>query len=75
MTKTMIPTVSFHSFHGAILLLAFASEAFCLASSSPPQASGVVTNTAAWFDAADASRVAREFGDGYHVDGHLFFGG
>ena len=75
MNMTMIPTVIPRSLCGVLLLLAFACEAFCFASSPPPPASGVVTNTAAWFDAADASRAAQELGEGRYVDGYLFFGG
>jgi predicted GH43/DUF377 family glycosyl hydrolase len=57
------------------LLLAFAAEAFSFASPPPPPASGVLTNSAAWFDVADASRAAQGLGEGYYVDGWLFFGG
>jgi predicted GH43/DUF377 family glycosyl hydrolase len=71
----MIPAFTSRSLRGVLLLLAFASEAFCFASPPPPPASGVLSNTAAWFDASDAARAARELGEGRYVDGWLLFGG
>jgi hypothetical protein len=64
MNMTMIPAFTSRSLRGVLLLLAFTSEAFCFASPPLPPASGVLTNSAMWFDAADASRAAQEFGEG-----------
>lgn len=48
---------------------------FASASTALFAASGVVTNSEVWFDAADVSHAALSLGAGRHVDGWIFFGG